>query len=63
LEGGYHTSLHLSRKESVFLFGRDNSVLSAKRNTNEILLLLLQLVMENAITGIAEAYGISQSAL
>jgi hypothetical protein len=37
--------------------------LSAGRNTNEILVLMLGIVMENTITGIAEAYGISQSAL
>jgi hypothetical protein len=37
--------------------------LSARRNTNEIPLLMLRIVMENAIRGIAEAYGISQSAL
>jgi hypothetical protein len=37
--------------------------LSARRHTNEILVLMLRIVMENAITGIAEACGISQSAL
>jgi hypothetical protein len=37
--------------------------LSARRNTNEILVLMLRIVMENTITGIAEAYRISVSTL
>jgi len=51
------------RGHSVFLFAKENSVLSVRRNKNEILALLLRIVMENTMTGIAEAFGISQSAL
>jgi hypothetical protein len=51
------------RGHSGFLFARENGILSARRHTNDILMLMLRIVLENTIAGIAEAYGISQSAL